>query len=630
MNIKRFYITSLVFTLFFLCVLTKTHKDVVVDNISDFKDLKKLLRTKTNVLIMFSSGSRESQASVKVFRETAEAVKGVGTMVLIDCSNAEKKKICKKLKVTPSPVSLKHYKDGDFHKEYDRQMTVSSMTNFMRDPTGELPWEEDPKGVDVFHIPDYSTFQKFLKKDPKPTLVMFYVPWCGYCKRMKPDFSLAATELKPNYVMAAMDVERTENAMARRVYNISGFPTLLYFENGKLKSTYEGENTKAGLMAFMEDPSAPAAIKPKEEDWSADTNSEIVHLTTLGFEPAIKDEKSVLIMFYAPWCGHCKRMKPEYEKAALIMKEQKVPGILAALDATKESTIGQKYAVKGYPTVKYFVNGEFQFDVNLRDAEKIVNFMKDPKEPPPPPPPEKSWDEEESDVEHLKDETFKSFLKKKKHALVMFYAPWCGHCKKAKPEFMAAAAEFREDPRVALAAVDCTKHAAVCSVYEVRGYPTFKYFSYLKTNIDYNGGRSESDFIKFMKNPVDSSKEISKEPESFGNFPGAEHILLPGDEIETKGKQIKRLLVMFYAPWCGHCKSLKPEFAAAAAKATTDEYRLGAVDCNIHHKAVEKYKIQGFPTLLLFENGKLVDTYTGPRKASDILKYVSKQSRDEL
>jgi thioredoxin-like negative regulator of GroEL len=49
---------------------------------------------------------------------------------------------------------------------------------------------------------------------------------------------------------------------------------------------------------------------------------------------------------------------------------------LAAVDAVKESAIGQQFGVKGYPTVKYFVNGEFKFDVNVRDTEKIIEFMK--------------------------------------------------------------------------------------------------------------------------------------------------------------------------------------------------------------------------------------------------------------
>lgn len=58
------------------------------------------------------------------------------------------------MKVAPTPFALKHYKDGDFHKDYDRQVTASSIVNFMRDPGGDLPWEEDPIGVDVYHIQD--------------------------------------------------------------------------------------------------------------------------------------------------------------------------------------------------------------------------------------------------------------------------------------------------------------------------------------------------------------------------------------------------------------------------------------------------------------------------------------------
>lgn len=62
--------------------------------------------------------------------------------------------MCKKLKVTPEPFVIKHYKDGDFNKDYDRRETVPSMVNFMRDPSGDLPWEEDNTANDILHLPD--------------------------------------------------------------------------------------------------------------------------------------------------------------------------------------------------------------------------------------------------------------------------------------------------------------------------------------------------------------------------------------------------------------------------------------------------------------------------------------------
>lgn len=115
-------------------------------------------------------------------------------------------------------------------------------------------------------------------------------------------------------------------------------------------------------------------------------------------------------------------MKPEYEAAAVTMRNDSIPGILAAVDVQKNPAVAKLHAVKGFPTVQYFENAIFKFRVNVRTRDEIVEFMKNPKEPPAPKQPETPWsDTEGTEVVHLTDETFKAFLRKRKHALVIFH-----------------------------------------------------------------------------------------------------------------------------------------------------------------------------------------------------------------
>ena len=417
---------TLILVVFSLVLATQGAKKApkaTVEEIVEHKDFKKLLRTKNNVLVYFFD--KPAKTIITLLREVADKVKGTGTIVSVDCNNSDGKKLCKKLKVKVSKNHiLKHFKDGDFHKDYDRLETVESMTTFMKDPKGDAPWEEDKGSSDVVHINDPRQFAKLLKNEKGKLLIMFYAPWCGFCKRMKPDYQLAATEVKGVGTMAALDVTRPENNQISKKYNITGFPTLLYFQEGAMQYPYPGDNNRQALVSFMKNPKAEAEVKTPEKEWK-DEPSEVEHLTDDTFDAFMEKENSVMVMFYAPWCGHCKQMKPKFTSAASKMKELDINGKLAAVDCTKESKLASRFGVKGYPTVKYFKDGQEAFDAgHAREEKAILDFMMDPKEPPPPPPPEKPWSEEESNIVHLNEEAFKPFLKKKKHVLVMFYAPW--------------------------------------------------------------------------------------------------------------------------------------------------------------------------------------------------------------
>ena len=312
-------------------------------SITDHKTWKRLLKTRTNVLTLFVSGDSQAGDFLSTFEEAAGIMKGRGTLAFVDCSSKDGKKLCKSLKVKTTSFALKHFKDGAYLKDYDRLLTLKSLLSFMENPASEPPWSEEEGTGDVRHVESPEDFERLVKKESRPMLVMFYAPWCGHCKALKPEFAAAATELKGRGILAGMDVDNPDAYGIRQALNITGFPTLVYFERGVQMYRYGGGRDKKAIVEWMQNPAPPveAATPPEESSWQQE-ESDVVHATDDTFDSLIAEHASVLVMFYAPWCGHCKAIKPSYMEAATAMKTDGIAGTLAAIDATKETKLAER------------------------------------------------------------------------------------------------------------------------------------------------------------------------------------------------------------------------------------------------------------------------------------------------
>lgn len=95
-----------------------------------------------------------------------------------------------------------------------------------------------------------------------------------------------------------------------------------------------------------------------------------------NFDEAVKANDALLVEFYAPWCGHCKRLAPEYAAAAQKLKGE--PVRLAKVDATEARDLATRFGIQGFPTLKFF-RGDAENAVEYnggREADGIVSWLR--------------------------------------------------------------------------------------------------------------------------------------------------------------------------------------------------------------------------------------------------------------
>ncbi|KAK9497832.1 hypothetical protein O3M35_003748 [Rhynocoris fuscipes] len=456
--------------------------------------------------------------------------------------------------------------------------------------------------------------------------------------------------------------------------------------------------------------------------------SDVVELSDVDFSSRIQDYESALVMFYAPWCGHCKKLKPEFDKAASLLLENDPPVTLAKVDCTeggKETC--NKFSVTGYPTLKIFKDGDFLSEYNgPREASGIVKHMKSQVGP------------SAKTLNNL--EQFEAFLKDPDLGIVGFFSTDSS----LKETFLKIADKLRNEFRFGItSSEDLIKN----NIGEGEGIILFRpkhlHSKFEPSQLKYEGGHKKDEIIDwlqankhglvdhrqrsnvdefknplivayynvdYIKNPkgtnywrnrilkvaqnyasdftfaislkddfqhelnefgydyVPSEKPIvfarSKDNKKYGmqeefsveNFEnfikklkaGELEPYLKSEPIpESNDKPVKVAVaknfdevvtnngvdtfIEFYAPWCGHCKKLAPIWDELGEKMANEDVEIVKMDAT-SNDVPSLYDVRGFPSLYWVpkNNKDNPQSYTGGRDLNDFIKYIAKHASDEL
>ncbi|WOL15811.1 hypothetical protein Cni_G24592 [Canna indica] len=235
-------------------------------------------------------------------------------------------------------------------------------------------------------------------------------------------------------------------------------------------------------------------------------DGDVLVLTEANFDKEVGQDRGALVEFYAPWCGHCKKLAPEYEKLGSSFKKAKTV-LIGKVDCDEHKSVCSKYGVSGYPTIQWFPKGSLEPKKyeGPRTAEALVEFVNT----------EGGTNVKlatiPSNVVVLTPETFNQVvLDETKDVLVEFYAPWCGHCKHLAPIYEKVANAYKSEDDVIIANVDADKYKDLAEKYGVSGYPTLKFFPKgNKAGEDYEGGRDLDDFVKFLNEKCGTHRDAT-------------------------------------------------------------------------------------------------------------------------
>merc|ERR1711957_824272 len=139
--------------------------------------------------------------------------------------------------------------------------------------------------------------------------------------------------------------------------------------------TMAGDITETNIIAFVEEwMGGKSPVVLKSEEIPAEQKDNVIILVGKSFEQIVMDPtKDVLVEFYAPWCGHCKKIAPIYEEVATNLKHN-TNLIIAKMDSTLNEV--ESVSIQGFPTIKFFPANNKAKPMDFEGDRTVEGFTK--------------------------------------------------------------------------------------------------------------------------------------------------------------------------------------------------------------------------------------------------------------
>ncbi|OXA61575.1 thioredoxin domain-containing protein 5 [Folsomia candida] len=342
--------------------------------------------------------------------------------------------------------------------------------------------------------------------------------------------------------------------------------------------------------------------------------------------------KPHFIFYFVPWSGESKNIAGIWEE--LAFKFNKKPDsevVVAKVDCQAESDLCAYQDISDYPTIKFYRPGADPMGVRYRGVEDLnsveqfmnrnlgnnAEFVFGARVPMIPEP--------DGGLHWLQDENFDEAMGSVSKAFVKFCTPWSSKCMDLDPIWKEIAKHFRFEDDFILGQVDCSMSKSTCNENEVRGYPTLLW---LQDGIVVEKYESKDRSVETLKKYLLEKlgrEEVRRLPVGYEEEKDPTDVVgLSKDEFYETLKGPKLVFVQYWTAWCSDCLAMDTAWETLAANYNEKNSKIiiATVDCVLDKAICDEQKVVDFPTLNLYQNGKLVSTYTGNHEVKDMTLFV--------